>query len=151
MSRLAEAITWLGSETVLSLFVAGAVESVNSPPRLSGPVAPRETRSYHLDDPDRRLGSREAYEHDLIFDRVPGDLELVVMSCLRSAIDGGAQVAWFAFEGSFHFDHLLTRDIAQQIYAVADRDGIHLALGDALRTGQTWALKIEAVRTRLLA
>jgi len=141
----------LGPDAVLSLFLVGDAESVSRPPRVSGPVPPREARSYHLDDPDRRLGSRAAYEHDLIFDRVPGDLELVVASCLRSAIDGGAQVAWFAFEGSFHFDHLLARDIAPQVYAVADRDGIHLALDDALRTGQTWAMEVEAVRTRLLA
>jgi len=32
-------------------------------------------------------------------------------------------VAWFAFEGSFNFFHLLTGDIANQVYAVMDSEG----------------------------
>jgi hypothetical protein len=151
VSRLLEALTWLSPKVALCLFLVGDLNAVSRPPGVAGSAAPREVRSYHLEDPDRRLGIRETYEHDLIFDRVPSDLEFVVASWLRAAIHDGAQVAWFAFEGSFHFDHLLARDVAPQVFGVADGEGILLALDDDRRANETWALEVEAVRNRLMA
>ncbi|GAA4985222.1 hypothetical protein GCM10023334_115970 [Nonomuraea thailandensis] len=48
-------------------------------------------------------------------------------------------VAWLGFEGSFHFDHLLTADGAHQIYGVCSGGGPpELALEDEERRGERW-------------
>ena len=141
----------MSSDAMLSLFLVGEGESVSRPPEVAGPVVPREINSYYLEDPDRSLGVLVVYEHDFIFNGVPEDLEVIIVSCLCNAMDGGAQVAWFAFEGTFHFEHLLTRDIAGGVYAVADGEAVVLGLDDAVRASRSWALNVEAMGARLLA
>jgi hypothetical protein len=149
MSRLVEAITWLGPDAVLCLFVVGEAAVVSQAPVVTGAEAPRAVKSYYLEDPDECLGGRVVYEHDLVFSAVPGNLESVVRSWLDAAVDAGAEVAWFAFEGSFHLDHLLTRDIADQVYGVADAGGLATALDDSRREGDIWALELEDRRLSL--
>jgi hypothetical protein len=143
VSELVEAISWLGPEAVLCLFVMGDAAVVSQAPVVSGVEAPRVVKSYYLDDPDARLGGRVVYEHDLVFSAAPADLESVVRVWLDAAVDAGAEVAWFAFEGSFHFEYLLTRDIAGQVYGVADASGLATALDDAHRASDLWTRELE--------
>jgi hypothetical protein len=138
-----EAVSWLGPGVLLSLFMVGSGEVVSRPPAVG------RVRSWRLEDPDRGLGDREVYEHDLSLDGVPGDLPVVVERWLVAAVEGGAEVAWFGFEGSFHFDHLLTRDIAPQLYGVADRTGVYLAVNDVQRRTIEWARRVEDCGQRL--
>ncbi|MEU0094888.1 hypothetical protein [Kribbella sp. NPDC006257] len=143
MSELVEAITWLGTEAVLCLFVVGDAAVVSQAPVVSGVEAPRVVKSYYLDDPDARLGGRVVYEHDLVFSAVPANLESLVRTWLDAAVDAGAELAWFAFEGSFHFDHLLTPDVADQVYGIADASGLATALDDAHRASDLWTRALE--------
>lgn len=55
-------------------------------------------------------------------------------------------VAWAAFEGSFSFDHLLTADIANQVYAVADTRGAAVAVDDQARASAAWADRVARAR-----
>lgn len=109
---------------------------------------PKRVRRYELEDLGGILGGRRALECDAEFDRVPGRLDEYLAACLQEARKAGAEVAWFGFEGSFDFKFLLTGDVASQIYAVADADGISIATDDTL-TAEPW--KVRVLRARQLA
>ncbi len=149
MIRLLEALSWSGSDATLILFTVWSSDS-GGPVSVHGSgTVPLAGKPYRLEDPERRLGSREVYEYDLVFDSVPHDIERVVTSWLAAVIDAGAEVGWFAFEGSFDFGHLLTDDVARQVFAVADRRALSLALDDERREGREWTEELEVVRDRL--
>jgi hypothetical protein len=151
MSRLEEAVSWSGRDVILILFVVWPSDPGASVPTHGSGTGPIAVRAYGLEDPERRLGTREMYEYDLVFDRVPEDLREVVSSWLTAVLAEGAEAAWFAFEGSFDFEHLLTNDVAGQVFAVADVGTLLLALDDEQREGPGWAQSLSAVRERLLA
>ncbi|WP_405062219.1 hypothetical protein OG474_11410 [Kribbella sp. NBC_01505] len=150
MKRLLEGLAWPGTYWLLSLFAVGTVEAVGTPPVVTEGSKPLKVSTYWLEDPDRDLGEREVYEHDLRYDVAPADVDVVVEAWLGAAITQGAEVAWFGFEGSFHFDNLLTRDIASSIYGVADRTGVYTALHRTYRVSAEWATRVEACRGRLI-
>ncbi|WP_203656135.1 hypothetical protein [Demequina activiva] len=148
MSRLLSALAWSGRDTMLSLFVAfprGGSSSLQPPESDSGPDA---LRFYELEDPENILPAFECVELDLIYNEPPLHLADVIAGWLQQALAAGAKLAWFAFEGSFDFEHVLTADIADQVYAVATRDGVELALADEQREGAAWPETLEAVRRR---
>jgi hypothetical protein len=148
VSRLTDAVTWSGRGAVLSLFVVfppGLSKLIEGP---SGDVASR-AGAYRLEDVDERLLGRECYEYDLSFDGVPPNLESIVVAWLDSALEAGADVAWFAFEGSFDFNHVLTTEVASQVFAVGSRFGIELAIEDRTRLAAGWASKIGELRERV--
>jgi len=150
MSRLSEAVSWSGVDVSLILFVVWGFDPGSSAPTGGSSSLPRDVKIYRLEDPERRLGARELYEYDLVFDELPPDFDQIVTSWLRAALEAGAEAAWFAFEGSFDFEHLLTADIANQVFALADANGIFLALEDGRREGRAWLDVVEAVRDRRL-
>lgn len=88
-----------------------------------------------LKDLDGHLSGRSCREYDLTYDVAPLDLEAVVRSWIASAMLAGADFAWFGFEGSFDFKHILTSDLADQVFAVGSPDATHLALDDDYREG----------------
>ena len=81
----------------------------------------------------RALNGLETYEYDLQFRDQPEDLPQVLTQVLNATSRTGCRVAWLAFEGSFHFDELLTDKVADQIYGVyaAGAKAPTLKLGDA--------------------
>lgn len=85
-------------------------------------------------------------ELDLLYDDVPEPLVDCVTSWLRAAVDAGAELAWFAFEGSFHFDHLLAPDLARQVFGIADPGEIALGIDDHYRNGPDWVAVIDRFR-----
>lgn len=151
MSRLSDAISWSGKDVTLPLFVIWPAVPGRSGFGSGSGTPPDQVKIYRLDPPDQRLGSRTCYEYDLVFQRSPLDLETIVSSWLAQAVRAGSHVAWFAFEGSFDFEELLTADIADQIFGVADADGVRIALEDGLRGDRAWAEVILHCRQRLLA
>ena len=50
-------------------------------------------------------------------------------------------MAWFGFEGAFDFGCLLSAEIANQIYAVIDSEGVALA-SDSTLSSKVWAERI---------
>ncbi len=149
MTRLTDAIAWSGRDVTLSLFVAfpsRATPLVSSPAEV--PEA-RLIRHYDLEDLDHHLSGRSCYEYDLIYDEVPPDLEAIAHSWIAAALVAGADFAWFGFEGSFDFEHILTSDVANQLFAVGASEGTELALDDEYREGPEWAALVGSMRVRL--
>ncbi len=60
-----------------------------------------------------------------------------------------AFAAWCAFEGSFSFDHLLSADVAKQVYAAADAAGAHLAIDDRTRYSAEWSDRVTSLGQQL--
>jgi hypothetical protein len=74
--------------------------------------------TYELEDETLVLGGRNTYEYDSEFRRPPrelaGTLRTVLLAPGQTAIRG----AWRGLHGSFSFEHLLTDDVAYQIYGL---------------------------------
>lgn len=128
------------------MFVASDSKSAISIEGLAPP--PVEVRTYLLED-ERDVLAGYVWEYDVIYREVPADLQRVIRQCLQAAQSAGAHVAWFAFEGSFHFDHLLTKEIANQVYAVCDEEGVSIASDDELDSKQ-WQTRIVRAGARLV-
>lgn len=146
MTKLLAALSWSGRDAMLSLFVAFPRNGATHLVAPDGVSQPGSVRTYDLEDSDERLPALSFVEFDLTYNDPPPDLDLVVHGWLQAAMSAGASLAWFAFEGSFDFEHLLTPDIADQIYAVATPDDEALALVDELREGPDWVALLDAVR-----
>lgn len=150
MSRLAEALAWSGRDTTLSLFVIKpAGRTMDGFTRLV-PTLPDAIRRYDLEDLDDRLPGWSCTEIDLIFEELPADLETIVRAWIGAALSSGATLVWFAFEGSFDLDHILTSDIADQVFAVGSAQGVYLAIDDEVRDGKQWARWLAHLRSKVL-
>lgn len=145
MGIIRDAIKWSGSGATLSMFV---ITSSEEPPPLDlvdDACRPAHVRTYALEDAAAVLRGRHMFEYDAEFSDVPRDLAAYVESCLRKARKYGAVAAWFGFEGSFDFEHLLAPEIASQVYAVADADGVMVASDDDIKS-EEWRARIAAAR-----
>lgn len=151
--RLAEWLDWGPDELVLSMWTVS-----DSPLSLEG----REPSSTSTPDEVRRydmiqmvegefLSGRLCCEYDLLFNDEPPDLEDVIKAWARAALDSGAEVVWFGAEGSFHFENILTKAVALNIYAVGTAEGIWLGVSadDVSGTDDSeWAEKLDSIRRR---
>ncbi len=148
MSRLEDALTWSGSGAVVSVFVATPVGTDPALDLVVGDIRPSSTSVFRLEqDPPRPWPRLDVDEFDAGFDALPAGLDDYVGTVLQRALDLGAVVAWCAFEGSFHFEHLLTDDVAQQVYAVAAPEvGVCVRLDDAARTHPAWLWVVRSAR-----
>jgi hypothetical protein len=134
---------------VISVFVPG---SQPSPPDFtSGGTAPVEVQTYLLERDDPGWFPHPVVtEYDLVFDELPADLHAYLAHCLRVGCAAGGTVVWLGFEGSFHFDHVLTDVSAPQTYGVGAPGVDPVAAPDlpALRT-PGWRAVIRSFRDRL--
>ncbi len=141
------AVAWTGTESTLIVFAVGDTADVSVPEHLTQPDA---LSVYPLDQDE---GADPAWspcrEYDVTYDRLPSDVAAVVHGLLSSAVANGARLAWAAFEGSFAFDHLLTPDVASQVYGLAYPDGVEVAVDDAVRASAGWADRVAVARARL--
>lgn len=145
-----DALGWRGSGYTINVFV---VTDSPAPPPLrfeTEAVRPSSVRSYYLEDEERVLGGLRTYEYALDFEELPRELRSYLEDCLRQACDGGAKLAWLAFEGSFSFEYILADEVADQVYGVcATNRGPVLALDDATREGDSWKVELGKFRTTL--
>lgn len=148
MPTLDEMVAWSGSGAVLSLFVVVQSTAEHQPTMCAAGYVPNDVAQYEMESDGGTAGLR-IFEHDAHFDAVPANLSAYLAACLEEALDCGALVAWFGFEGSFHFDHLLTPDIAEQVYGVADSSGIGLVTDAAQLTDDGWARRVATAKERL--
>jgi hypothetical protein len=123
------------------MFVVSEGSLLLDPAALPLEPVPIRTRTYALDDEDNVLSGRSVVEYDLVYNDVPPNLEVLLRRCLHAARASGAEVAWFGFEGSFDFGFLLSPEIANQIYAVIDSEGVALA-SDATLSSTAWVERI---------
>ena len=149
MQGLTDALSWSGNAATLILFAAFPDHISPSYRQPMNATQPEAIRTYVLEDPDDLLPGRRCQEYDMVFDRIPPDLEFTVTSWIEAVITAGADFGWFAFEGSFNFNNILTEDVAQQIFAVGTSQGIELALEDHFRRGPVWAARLRQTRAQL--
>jgi hypothetical protein len=149
-SIIRDALGWKGSGYTVSVFV---VTGSPAPPPLrfeTEAVRPSSVWTYPLEDEGRVLGGLRTYEYDLSFEELPRELRSYLEDCLRQACDGGATLAWLAFEGSFSFEYILTDEVADQIYGVcATSRGPVVALDDATRESASWKAELGEFRKSL--
>jgi hypothetical protein len=149
MSTIEDALTWSGSGLTLSMFLVHQ-SPVTECAMSHGSNRPKRVRRYELEDLDGVLRGRRVLEWDADFERMPARLDEYLTACLQEAREAGAEIAWFGFEGSFDFKFLLAGDIASQIYAVADDEGVSIAT-DAILRSDAWKSRVLRARQRTLA
>ncbi|MER7957317.1 hypothetical protein [Streptomyces sp. NPDC096030] len=102
------------------------------------------------------LGQPEAIErlglvsYDFDFDDVSLDLREYTRGVLRRVCADARAVAWAAFEGTFHYDALLTDEVAHQVYGYCTTGAEPVVEWDleALR-GEEWRRRITEARGAL--
>ncbi|WP_307530125.1 hypothetical protein [Streptomyces umbrinus] len=89
--------------------------------------------------------------YDLTFRDISLDLHTYTCEVLRRLCADGRAAAWVGFEGSFHYDHLLTtEDISSSVYGYCVSDADPVASWDmaALRSA-AWKEGIAETRAAL--
>ncbi|MFE2410516.1 hypothetical protein ACFXDE_19455 [Kitasatospora sp. NPDC059408] len=150
MSRLLKALSWDDDEAVISLFAAApSAEPFDLTFDVDG-CSPDQISTYHLEDDEHVLTGLQVVEYDLSFSALPTPLGPYLEACLEQVCAQGARVAWLGFEGSFHYDHLLTGSVARMLYGVAAQ-GLPtvLVLDDDLRVGPAWPKILDSYRSKL--
>lgn len=150
MNRVLDAICWDGTAPTVSLFVISAAQEAPDVASAWGDDVPRRTRTYCLEDDRPEPNLPPVYEYDFEFEIIPVGLQQYLESCLRMACERAGSVAWLAFEGSFHFDHILTESVADQIYGIcATGDSPLVVLDDEPVARAALNGRIRAYRMRL--
>ncbi|MFG1895501.1 hypothetical protein ACGFIP_15925 [Micromonospora zamorensis] len=137
------------AQPVVSVFVPGT--PAVSPNFVYGGTAPTEVQTYSLEQEEP--GSFRyacVTEFDLVFDELPADLGGYLQACLSAACSASANVVWLGFEGSFHFDDILTEAVAPQVYGVCAPGDDPVVAPDlaTLRTPE-WRSVVASFRSRL--
>lgn len=150
LSEVQEAIAWSGSATVL-VFVIGAGDTPL--PREAFHVAglvPDDFLPFPLESAPEPLERLGVVSYDLTFEDTALDLRDYTRACLERVCADGPAVAWAAYEGSFHYDHILTPDVAEQVYGycVSGAGPVVEWDGDVLR-GEDWKHRVAGVRAAL--
>ena len=117
------------------------------------PSPPRDRFRFDLpleDDQGKLIRCVTLYESE--WEGFPGkgpETVPAIVSCqLRRIVAHGAKLAWCMFEGIFHYDHLLTDDISDQVYAY-HRQSLsepRLAFDEITRTSHAWKLEVRELR-----
>jgi hypothetical protein len=144
-----DAIQWSGTGATVSLFVITSSAETPCVTMSYGDAVPSRLKHYGLVDDEAVLVDRYVHEFDAEFIEVPSDLEAYLSTCLAEALESGGVVAWLAFEGSFDFLHLLTDDIATEIYGVGDTDGVMVVLSQEQIRSSDWLVRVRSARAML--
>ncbi|MGW3644580.1 hypothetical protein [Streptomyces sp. NPDC000878] len=152
MISLKDAITWSGPPVVI-LFTIGQADSRLDPGEfeLSG-TRPDEVGLYEMvSEPEEWEAT--VWEYDLTFedDRLDDPyFPSYLREFLRKAAAHAEGIAWVTFEGAFHFDHLFTDDIADQIYGycVAGDEPVVVWDREIMKSDQ-WKREIRETRSVL--
>ncbi|MFB9462856.1 hypothetical protein [Streptomyces cinereospinus] len=148
MNSVKEAVTWSGP-AIFGLFTVGGVESRLAAQEFAqAGMRPDEVHAYRMSaGPGGGRAEAAVWEYDLTF----RDTDLVfapyLRECLRRASAHAQGIAWLAFEGSFHFDHLFTDDIAGHVYGYCVIGGDPVVTWDhTVLAGDAWKQEIRTVR-----
>ncbi|MFF2995159.1 hypothetical protein ACFVTC_11340 [Streptomyces sp. NPDC057950] len=147
MNDIEEAIRWSGPAVVV-LFTLGTSESFleENDFEVAG-MKPDDVEPFRLGaDPEGQRGVVQSY--DLTFEDDDHDFVPYLRECLRRASAEAAGIAWLAFEGSFHYEHLFTDDVADKIYGYCVPGAAPVAIwDDAILKSDRWKCEIGEVRS----
>lgn len=127
MSGVREALHWDGFTPRVSLFLVSRSDTEIEFSQ-AWTDRPQRVKLYRLVDDSDPGRIRVVYEYDFEFDTLPVNLTSQLEACMRTACVNPGSVAWLAFEGSFHFDHLLTDDVAGQVYGLCAHGDVPLVV-----------------------
>lgn len=153
MSRVVEAICWDGVYVTLGMYTVFRQEPDSAALQFCfdaiKPIKP--VKPFRLDDELQILGGRPVIHYEIRLANVPEHLEQYLGFCLRNAFESGANCSWFGFEGSFDFEHILTTDIADQIYGICGTSGdLKIALEDSVLLSDEWRETVSSIRKELV-
>jgi hypothetical protein len=149
MSRVREALHWDGFSPRVSLFLVSRSRT-EIDFFQAWEDRPRQVKLYRLMDDSDPGRIRVVYEYDFDFDTLPVNLTPQLEACMRTACQNPGSVAWLAFEGSFHFDHLLTDDVADQVYGLCAYGDVPLVfVEDELESKALLEARLVDYRDRL--
>ncbi|WP_159027572.1 MULTISPECIES: hypothetical protein [unclassified Streptomyces] len=116
MDEVQEGLCFAGPAMV-TVFVIGAGNEPLPPEtfHLAG-LVPDEVHPYKLQEQPAAIAPLGLMSYDLTFHDTSLDLSTYTCEALRRLCADDRAVAWAGFEGSFHYDHLLTEDIASSVY-----------------------------------
>ncbi|MFB9578256.1 hypothetical protein [Streptomyces yanii] len=150
MNEVQEGLCFAGP-AVVTLFVIGAGNEPLPPEtfRLAG-LAPDEVRPFTLQEQPAAIASLGLMSYDLIFHDTSLALATYTCEALRRLCADSRAVAWAGFEGSFHYDHLLTEDIASSVYGYCASGAEPVVAGDfATLCSAAWRQRIAETRATL--
>ncbi|GAB3698133.1 hypothetical protein GCM10027589_59570 [Actinocorallia lasiicapitis] len=152
VSSLRDALCWDGVAPMISCWLVARVPSA---PELDFSIGTDSPESVSIFEMSRDVPMPEdigIFEYDLRFESLPDSLEGYLREILLRAVRVNGIVAWLGFEGSFHYDHLLTDDIAPQVYGLcsASTDPL-LAVHEVMRNGDSWRDTMRLYREELVA
>jgi hypothetical protein len=127
MSRVREALHWDGFSPRVSLFLVSRSDT-EIDFLQAWQDRPRQVELYRLVDDSDPGRIRVVHEYDFDFDTLPVNLTSQLEACMSTACRNPGSVAWLAFEGSFNFDHLLTDDVADQVYGLCAHGDVPLVV-----------------------
>ncbi|MFJ6646393.1 hypothetical protein ACIQPS_12130 [Streptomyces sp. NPDC091290] len=145
-----DVLCWRGPASV-NLFVIG---SGNTPLpaeafHLAG-IVPDALLPFPLMEQPEAIERLGLVSYDIDFEDVSLDLREYTRVALQRLCAHTRSVAWAAFEGSFHYDQLLTGQVAHQVYGycIAGAEAVVEWDTAALR-GEEWRLRIAEARAAL--
>ena len=151
MKEFHRAIMWTGVDAMVSMFVASRIScSPHLNFRRHKKWDIKKETVYLMEDPDGVMPDHSVYEHDFALESIPDDLEGFLRCCIEDALTNGAEVAWCAFEGAFHFWHLLEPEFAASVYAVGDSEGVCIAFDKEKRTSEEWINRVSTALASLV-
>ncbi|MER5883668.1 hypothetical protein ABT160_07550 [Streptomyces sp. NPDC001941] len=150
LNEVEEALCSLGPVTV-TVFVVGAGHRPLPPEafHLAG-LVPDEVFPFEPAEQPPRIAPRGLLSYDLSFTDTSLDLRTYTREALRRVCADGPAVAWAAFEGTFHYDRLLTADVASSVYGycVSGAEPVVTFEAATLR-GESWKALIAQARSAL--
>ncbi|MEE1766402.1 MULTISPECIES: hypothetical protein [unclassified Streptomyces] len=150
VDSLRAALCWRGPVSV-NVFVLGAgwTPLPKEAFHLAG-LVPDAVSAFPLREPPPTVARLGLVSYDLDFEDDSLDLHAYTRAALRRVCEGTRAVAWTAFEGSFHYDELLTQQVAHQVYGYCVSGGEPVTAWDitALR-GARWRSRVAEARVAL--
>ncbi|WP_128092276.1 hypothetical protein [Streptomyces resistomycificus] len=115
-------------------------------------LVPDNVLPYVLMEPPQDIARLGLISYDLDFDDTSLDLRRFTREALRRVCEGRRAVAWAAFEGSFHYEELLTDQVAQQVYGYCVSGTEPTAEWDiATLRSEAWRFRVSEARAALEA
>jgi hypothetical protein len=136
---------------IVTVFVIGAGnESLPSETFQLAGLAPDNVRPFMLQEQPATIVPLGLMSYDLTFHDTSLALSTYTRQVLRRLCADGRAVAWAGFEGSFHYDHLLTEDIASSVYGYCASGAEPVVAWDfATLRSAAWRQRIAETRATL--
>ncbi|MFJ6050364.1 hypothetical protein [Streptomyces sp. NPDC092307] len=116
MNDVQEELCWAGPAMVAVFVIGAGNDPLPSQAFNVAGLVPDQVYPFVLEEQPPEIAALGLISYDLTFHTPSLDLHTYTREVLRRLCADGRAVAWAGYEGSFHYDHLLTEDIAHMLY-----------------------------------